>query len=134
MNNKRKIIKAVIAVVIIGAGGLYLVGQAAKSSWAYYCNVDEFLQEPKIGSVVRLAGVVKDGSIVKESAGGKMEFVLLGQKDSIEVKYDGIVAKNFQAGREVVVEGVMGADGKFKAKEIITRCESKYKTKLKKSL
>ena len=92
------------------------------------------MQEPKIGSVVRLAGVVKDGSIVKDSDGGKMEFVLSGQKNSVEVRYEAVAAKNFKAGREVVVEGVMGADGKFKARQIITRCESKYKTKLKDSL
>jgi len=134
MNNKRKLIKTIIAVIIIVAGGLYLVGQAAKSSWAYYYDVDEFLQEPKVGSVVRLAGIVEDGSIVKDTAAGKMEFVLLGQSGSVAVNYEGIIAKNFQAGREVVVEGTMGTDGKFKAKQLITRCESKYKTKLKESL
>ncbi|HPS54579.1 MAG TPA: cytochrome c maturation protein CcmE [Sedimentisphaerales bacterium] len=133
MSNKRKIIKAVIAVVIIGASGLYLIGQAAKSSWAYYCDVDEFLQKPKIGSTVRLAGVV-DETITRDTTSGEMEFALLGQTGAVKVWYKGIAAKNFEAGKEVVVEGQMQTDGKFKANQIITRCESKYKTRLKKSL
>jgi len=134
MNKKRKIIKIVLATIVIAAAASYLLNQAAKSSWAYYMDVDAFLKQPKLNSTVRLAGTVKPDSIIKDDANNKVVFVLSGQTNSIEITYSGFLPKNFEPNREVVIQGTMTEDNKFKADQIITRCESKYKSKLKKSL
>lgn len=142
----RRITKVVIGVVVIGAATAYLLHQAIKSSWAYYYSVDEFVESPfykipqnndagasRFGGnrIIRLAGRVKDGSIARNVEEMQFDFELVGRKNTVAVRYYGVVPKNFSAGKEVIVEGRCGANAVFLAKKILTRCESKYKVRLK---
>lgn len=144
--NTRRITKVIIGLIVIGAATAYLLYQAIESSWAYYYSVDEFVESTfyKVSQngntpasnintdrIIRLAGRVKDGSIVRNAEKMQLDFELTGQKSSVPVRYYGAVPKNFAADKEVVVEGKVGADGVFLANKILTKCESKYKTKLK---
>lgn len=145
MNTKR-IKKVIISVAVIGAAVAYLLYLAAESSWSYYNSVDEFLESsfyktsqndgkeaPRAGDnrIIRLAGRVKGGSIVRDSEKMQLDFELAGQKGSVPVIFYGVAPKNLAANKEVVVEGKLGTNGIFKASKILTRCESKYKVKLK---
>ena len=127
--------KVIIGTTIIGLAVLYLLYEAAKSSWAYYYSVDEFTekQPAKAGGdyIIRLAGTVKAGSIKVDGDKIQMDFELAGRKNSMSVRYYGTPPKNFANGKEVLIEGRVGADGVFNAGRILTRCESKYKAKLK---
>ena len=142
---KRKLKKAVIGAVVIGSASLYLLYMAAESSWLYYYSVDEFLQRYNFQSSqddkpdglqrsssnrVRLAGWVKAGSIQYNADTMQLDFVLSGKEETLAIKYHGTVPVNFEPGREVLVEGKMGQEGIFLADVILTRCESKYKSKL----
>ena len=143
--NTTKTAKLVIAVIVLGTATTYLLLQAVKSSWAYYYSVDKFvesnlytqLQESHKASdsatnnrMIRLAGWVKEGSIERNQETATLDFELTGKKNSVSVTYTGPVPKNFEAGREVVVEGKLSSNQIFKADKIMTRCESKYKVKL----
>jgi cytochrome c-type biogenesis protein CcmE len=143
--NTRKLIKVIIAVVVIGVASAYLLHQTIKSSWAYYCSVDDFVKSisdvtlegggtgaSKIygNSIIRLAGRVKDGSVVRNVEKMQLDFELAGQSNSVAVRFYGAAPKNFAAGKEVVVEGRASQTGIFEADKILTRCESKYRVKL----
>ena len=80
--------------------------------------------------IIRLAGWVKDGTVVRNAKKMQLDFKLAGRKSTVQVRFYGVVPKNFAVDREVVVEGKAGANGVFKANKILTRCESKYKVKL----
>jgi len=141
----RKQLRAVIGVVVIGTAVGYLLYEAMESSWVYYYSVDEFIsssfmQRRESGDagvsdvgrsvVIRLAGRVKAGTIVRNIENRQLDFELAGQKGSVAVRYYGAVPKNFIVDKEVVVEGIVDSDGVFKARRLLTRCESKYKVKL----
>jgi cytochrome c-type biogenesis protein CcmE len=145
----RKLTKVIIAVAVIGIAGAYLLHQTIESSWAYYYSVDEFVQTisdatmegggkgaSKIDGnrIIRLAGRVKDGSVVHNVEKMQLDFELAGQNSSVAVRFYGAVPGNFAAGKEVVVEGRASPTGIFEADKILTRCESKYKVKLNKKL
>jgi len=131
----RKTEKIVIGIVVIGLAAAYLLYEAAKSSWAYYYSADEFAenQPAKISGsyIIRLAGAVKAGSIKYDGDKMQLDFELAGQKNSVPVRYSGAMPGNFADDKEVLVEGRAGADGVFNANQVLTRCESKYKVKLK---
>lgn len=135
--NTRKIIKIIIGTTVSTAAIGYLLYQAAGPSMAYCCTVDEFVDSnsPKQAAAnnrsVRLVGWVKDGSIIK-STPSQLDFQLAGQEKSVPVRYNAIAPNNFIAGKEVFVEGKMTSDGILHAKNILTRCDSKYKMKLPK--
>ncbi len=130
----RKVVKVIIGTIVLGAAAGYLLYQAAWSSLAYCCTVDEFVDgtvqktAAKNNCTVRLVGQIKADTIVQ---GGQMQldFQLAGQKNAVPVQYNGMMPNNFTAGKEIFVEGKMGADGVFQAQRILTRCESKYKSK-----
>lgn len=144
--NKRKIKKVIIAVTVIGAAVGYLLYETVESSLAYCYPVDEFV-EAAFGRVqqnsdveasgfysnriVRLVGRVKNGSVVSAVDKMHFDFELAGKKASVPVRFYGPVPKNFSADKEIFVEGRLGSDGVFKADRILTRCESKYKVRLK---
>ena len=138
----RKLTKIIAAVLIIGLSSGYLLYEAASSSWVYYYSVDEFIKSqaasisPKNDSfkaarnpVIRIAGLVKSGSIVRNTEINQLDFELTGSKTNLAVRYNGPQPNNFAEDREVVVEGKAIKD-KFVAEKILTRCESKYKVKL----
>lgn len=148
--NKRRITKAIIGVVVIGSSTAYLLSLAVESSLAYCYLVDEFVESPfykvpqdgapmedsKTNSnrIIRLAGWVKQGSIVTKVEEMQLDFELAGQKNAIPVRFHGVIPKNFAAGKEVFVEGKVDSNRVFNASRILTRCESKYKVKLQTQL
>ena len=142
MMGGKRLRKLIIGTVVIGSAGCYLLYLAAESSWLYYFSVDEFVQSDLVqvsqsaqptasGAVIRLAGWVKPGSIARDSEKMRLDFELSGQQHSIAVTYGGPEVPNIASGREVLVEGMLGQGGVFEASRIMTRCESKYKAKLK---
>lgn len=147
--NTGKLTKIIIAVAVIGIAGAYLLHQTIESSWAYYYSVDEFVKTlsssaPEGGGtssskiygnrIIRLAGRVKDGSVVHDVERMQLDFELAGKDKSVAVRFYGAVPKNFAAGKEVVVEGRASQTGIFEADKILTRCESKYRVKLDQKL
>jgi len=148
-----RITKHAIASVVIGSALAYLLYQTVRSSYAYYYSVDEFVQGPhagllnanppnNTGPVLRLAGTIKQGTLVRNTAPSpqrlsrvgdqnmQLDFILTGQAASIPVRFVGTVPGNLTEGKEVVVEGRISQDKVLLAHKILTRCESKYRVKL----
>jgi len=103
-----------------------------QSSWSYYYSVDEF--SANISDMnnysFRIAGRVKPGSVNRDLQKMNLTFTLAGTKTEIPVLYEGTVPDNFTDDIEVVVEGRLDENKSFKAKTLMTKCESKYKAKV----
>jgi len=128
----KMILKILIGVTVIGGGLGYFTFQAMQSSWSYYYSVDEF--SANISDMnnysFRIAGRVKPGSVNRDLQKMKLTFILAGTKTEIPVLYEGTVPDNFTEDIEVVVEGRLDENKSFKAKTLMTKCESKYKAKV----
>ena len=127
------IVKALIGVIVIGGGMGYFIYQTMQSSWAYYYSVDEFSanKDAVKDQSLRIAGRVKPESISRDLQKMNLTFTLSGTETEIPVSYTGSVPDNFEEDREVVVQGRLDATGTFQADLLMTRCESKYKAKVK---
>lgn len=126
-------VKIFVGIVVIGGGLSYLMYQAMQSSWSYYYSVDEFSNSSsEIQShSLRLAGRVKQGSVTRNLKKMQLAFALAGANSEILVQYGGSVPENFAEDIEVVVEGRLDNAGTFQADTLLTKCESKYKAKVK---
>ena len=128
----KMILKILIGVIVIGGGLSYFMFQAMQSSWSYYYSVDEF--SANISDMnnysFRIAGRVKPGSVNRDLEKMNLTFTLAGVKTEISVYYEGTVPENFTEDIEVVVEGRLDENKSFKAKTLMTKCESKYKAKV----
>ena len=130
---KKTIVKVVIGVVLIGGSVSYFVYQAMQSSWAYYYSVDDFAANKSAvqNHSLRIAGRVKKGSIERDLQRMHLSFMLAGAEAALPVSYEGPVPDNFAEDVEVVVDGRLDTSGLFQADKLMTRCESKYRAKLK---
>ena len=128
----KSIVKTLIGVFVIGGGVTYFMFQAMQSSWAYYYSVDELMVDTSVaqGNSLRVAGRVKEDSIQRDLQKMQLTFTLAGSTKEVPIQFGGTVPDNFAEGKEVVVEGLLGASGTFQADTLTTKCESKYKAKV----
>ena len=81
---------------------------------------------PDIGRVVRLGGLVEAGSVQKAGDGGTTDFHVTDLKNTVTVRYRGVLPDLFREGQGVVVEGSYGTDGSFTATEVLAKHDEKY--------
>ncbi len=115
-------------VLVIGA--IAILGYTSfMNSSSYFYTVSEFLEKPSpSGELVRLNGIVTDGSLEQQTA-QSIRFKLADAVDSdrdIPVVYTGVVPDTFKAGGEAVVEGRLNSSGIFEATTLMPKCASKY--------
>lgn len=129
----KTIVKALVGIIVIGGGIGYFMYQAMQSSWSYYYSVDDFVANSSAvqSHSLRIAGKVKPDSVNRDVEKMNLTFTLAGSDNEIPVSYAGSVPDNFVDDGEVVVEGRLDASGVFQADMLMTRCESKYKAKVK---
>ncbi len=116
---------------IIG-GGLAAVGVAAalllnalNSNIALYVTPSEVAAgKAPHGQAFRIGGLVKDGSLKRDNL--TVNFVVTDTVKEIPVAYTGILPDLFKEGRGAVVEGKLGADGRFIASEVLAKHDENY--------
>ena len=97
----------------------------------YYLTASEVkaMGEKAIGQPIKVGGRVVDGSVQHEKGANSVAFALADEKQSLQVAYTGVIPDSFQPNVDVIVEGKMGADGTFKASNLLAKCASKYEPK-----
>ena len=127
----------IVALFLFLGGVGYLAYSGFSEGSVYFLNVAEAkAAAPEKLVSVRLFGTVASANFVKNAAHRGVDFSLEDKDNasqSLEVRYDGVVPDTFKIGAEVIVEGGMGADGRFMAKNLLTKCPSKYQKENRRS-
>jgi len=134
-------------LIILAIG--YLIGNAMRTTSEYYLTVNEVAsrQSELGGQSLRVAGQVRPGTVSWEpntltlkfeivpipdinAAGEVIKPVVATEPVSFRVVCAGEPKPDmFAPGRDVIVEGKLGADGVISATQVMTSCASKYKPK-----
>ena len=120
--------KRLIAIV----GGLAALGAAtALVLTAFQENLVFFFtpsqvaaQEAPQGRLFRIGGMVEKGSLKRE--GVEVRFVVTDTAKTIPVVYRGALPDLFREGKGVVAQGTLGADGVFRAREVLAKHDENY--------
>jgi cytochrome c-type biogenesis protein CcmE len=72
----------------------------------------------------RVGGVVEEGSVRRE--GVLVSFKVTDTAQTIPVVYQGILPDLFREGKGVVAQGKLGADGVFRASEVLAKHDENY--------
>ena len=119
----------VVAGVLIAGAVVYLIFANTTASAAYYMTIQELRAcHTCAGKIVRIAGTVQQGSIVRDDKTQSISFTLVDSKNTLPVTYAGIVPDIFRADVTVVVEGTLPASGIFHASTLLTKCPSKFQS------
>jgi len=122
-------------LTLIAAAGVVLAGAAALVLFALGDQIVFFRTPTEIaerqvppGERVRLGGLVEDGS-VDRSAGETVRFAVTDTVNRVPVVYVGILPDLFREGQGVVAEGVIEADGTFRADTVLAKHDENYMPK-----
>ena len=140
-----------IGVGLIALAIGYLIFSSIRTTSEYYLTVSEVAarQAELGGQAIRVAGRVKPGNIAWDPNSLTLKFEIAPIPDidasGAPVKPVSVVASDpvsfrviaagepkpdmFAPGRDVIVEGKLGADGAIAATQVMTSCPSKYKPK-----
>ncbi len=121
----------VSAALVLVAGGV-IVYTASRSSGLFRFVDEVRAHEGKLkGRDVWMAGTLEEGTHKVRSVRGQRQehkFFLAHRGARMEIRYTGTMPSNAKAGRQLVVLGRVEGKGLFRAREIRTKCPSKYKS------
>jgi cytochrome c-type biogenesis protein CcmE len=125
---KRRLLLISSAVAALGlAMGLVLF--ALRDNIVFFYGPSELAQKsPKAGQRLRIGGLVKQGSLVREG-GQTIRFAVTDTKQELEVTYTGLLPDLFREGQGVVAEGAIGQDRLFHADTILAKHDERYMPK-----
>jgi cytochrome c-type biogenesis protein CcmE len=119
--------KGLIALgVLAGVGAaVALVLNAFNENLVFFYTPTQVAQQqaPKDRSF-RMGGMVQDGSVVRE--GVSVRFVVTDMQQHQTVRYEGLLPDLFKEGKGVVVQGRIGPDGQFVAREVLAKHDENY--------
>lgn len=78
------------------------------------------------GRSFRIGGLVEEGSIKRETQGLTTRFVVTDLAKTIPVTYTGLLPDLFKEGKGVVAQGKLGADGVFRADQVLAKHDENY--------
>jgi cytochrome c-type biogenesis protein CcmE len=117
-------VAACLAVVVLALGWVAIRGLTG--NFVYYLTPTDIVAHHKAqaGQRVRLGGYVVPDSV--QRSGSVLMFTVTDRTDSIQVSDTGPVPELFKAGQGVVLEGALGADGRFHADTTLVQHNGSY--------
>ncbi|WP_375449528.1 cytochrome c maturation protein CcmE [uncultured Devosia sp.] len=120
---KRLAVIAGLAAVIALATTLVLVALRDQIVF-FYSPSDIATRDVAPGQPIRLGGLVKDGSWIRD--GDSNVFVVTDGRADLSASYTGILPDLFREGQGVVAEGSLTPDGKFLASNVLAKHDENY--------
>ena len=114
-----------LLVAVVLAVVAYLAFSSIGSALVYYRTPSEVAGlEKSDGTVLRLGGVVKPGSVSGPAT--DLTFVLTDGDTDVEVHSTVAPTRSFREGTGAVVEGSFRSDGVFEASQVIVKHDENY--------
>jgi len=120
---KRLAVIAGLGLVLALATTLVLVALRDQIVF-FYSPSDVISREVAAGQPIRLGGLVKDSSWVRD--GQNNSFVVTDGANDIAARYVGILPDLFREGQGVVAEGSLRPDGQFQASNVLAKHDENY--------
>ena len=125
MTRKQKRLALVAGLAVVLAIATALVLTALRDQIVFfYAPSDVIARDVMPGQSIRLGGLVKEGSWVRQ--GQENTFTISDRGHEIVAHYVGILPDLFREGQGVVAEGQLSVDGSFDAKNVLAKHDENY--------
>ena len=125
MKPRHKRIAAIAAgVVALGIATALVLVAFEKNLVFFFTPSQVAANEAPQGKTFRIGGMVLEGSVKRE--GVDVHFVVTDTAKGIPVVYRGALPDLFREGKGVVAQGQLGADGVFRAREVLAKHDENY--------
>ena len=128
MNPVRK--QRVYALVAILVGSLLatwlIISALSQNMNLFYSPTEIKSQDIDLNVLIRAGGMVKEGSIVKDTDSLNVSFTVTDYQNDLVINYEGILPDLFDENAGVVVRGNLNANGTFNAIEVLAKHDENY--------
>ena len=128
MNPVRK--QRVYALVAILVGSLLatwlIISALSQNMNLFYSPTEIKSQDIDLNALIRAGGMVKEGSIVKDTDSLNVSFTVTDYQNDLVINYEGILPDLFDENAGVVVRGNLNANGTFNAIEVLAKHDENY--------
>ena len=123
---QRRLYSVIGAMALLGAAaGLVLF--AVRDTLVYFYSPSELAQKDlPPGRMIRIGGLVEEGSVVRGGDGTQIEFAVTDLQNHIKVRYTGLLPDLFREGKGVVAEGRLEDSGVFTASSVLAKHDENY--------
>ncbi len=127
MKRKHRRLAFILAGMLALAAATALVLVAFEENIMLFHSPTQVVEDrPAPERAFRLGGLVEEGSLKRLGDGLTVEFRITDLGESVPVTYTGILPDLFREGQGVVTEGTLGADGVFRAREVLAKHDETY--------
>jgi cytochrome c-type biogenesis protein CcmE len=113
-----------LGVVALGIATALVLMAFEKNLVFFFTPTQVAANEAPQGKTFRIGGMVLEGSVKRE--GVDVRFVVTDTAKTIPVVYRGALPDLFREGKGVVAQGQLGADGVFRAREVLAKHDENY--------
>ena len=125
MKPRHKRITAIaVGVAALGIAAALVLSAFQKNLVFFFTPSQVAANEAPQGRSFRIGGMVVPGSLKRE--GVSVEFTVTDTAKSMRVTYRGQLPDLFREGKGVVAQGQLGADGMFRASEVLAKHDENY--------
>ena len=119
----------VIAVLVAAGAFAFIAAGKIGNNLVYYWSPSDLLHagDKAYGASIRLGGLVKQGTLVKQTTGTDVQFDVTDLKTTVHVKSHGVPPQMLREGIGVVVEGTMSRDGYFDGSRLMVSHNNEYR-------
>jgi len=120
-------VRLVVCLAVIVAALAWIAIHGLSGNFVYYLTPTDIVSGHKahVGERVRLGGYVVPDSVRRTSS--ELTFTVTDFTDSLAVSNIGSVPEMFKPGQGVVLEGSLGADGRFHSDTLLVQHNGEYR-------
>lgn len=122
----KKLLVIVGGVAALSIAAL-LVLEAFRDNIVFFHNPTDVV-EGKVARdrTLRIGGLVQQGSVQKSADGLTVAFTVTDLKNTLDVRYTGLLPDLFREGQGVIAQGRLQTDNKFIADQVLTKHDERY--------
>jgi len=122
----KRIVFIVAALAALGLATWLVLGAFRNNLVFFFSPTQVMAKEAPIGRTFRIGGLVKEGSLKRDTDGLTIRFSVTDTASTIPVVYKGIMPDLFKEGRGCVAQGRVANDGVFYADTIMAKHDENY--------
>ncbi|HZN85509.1 MAG TPA: cytochrome c maturation protein CcmE [Burkholderiales bacterium] len=125
MKPRHKRLAAIIGgLAALGAATALVLSAFEQNLVFFFTPTQVAAKEAPLGRTFRIGGMVEKGSVKRD--GVEVRFLVTDTAKTIPVVYRGALPDLFREGKGVVAQGQLGADGVFRAREVLAKHDENY--------
>ena len=122
----RRMAAIAAGVVLLGAASALVLSAFRQNLVFFFTPSQVVANEAPQGRTFRIGGMVEKGSVRRQADGVTVQFMVTDTAKSLPVQYKGSLPDLFREGKGVVAQGQLGADGVFRASEVLAKHDENY--------